>query len=65
MKCKVCFHFSITWDAAAPYGCGAWGIKTRLHPHWAVYASSGLECQLFRPREKHSDKHDGESFRKN
>ncbi len=48
--CTRCSHFFITWDARAPYGCSAWGIKLAQHPQNAVYASSGIQCQLFQAK---------------
>ncbi len=48
--CTRCSHFFITWDAGAPYGCSAWGIKLAQHPRNAVYASSGIQCQLFKAK---------------
>ncbi len=50
VNCILCSHFFITWVTGTPYGCSAWGIKTRLRPDAAVYASSGIQCQLFKPR---------------
>jgi hypothetical protein len=50
--CSHCSHFFITWDVGAPYGCSAWGIKFPQHPQNAVYASSGIECQLFKPKSE-------------
>jgi len=51
MNCDRCKHFMITWDTAAPYGCKAWGIKSRQRPNAVVFASSGLACQLFEPKD--------------
>lgn len=50
MDCIHCTHFFVTWEKALPYGCKAWGIKTPRYPEAAVYASSGLKCQLFKPK---------------
>ncbi|MFZ0942682.1 MAG: hypothetical protein WCF58_20070 [Syntrophobacteraceae bacterium] len=50
VDCAGCSHFFITWDIGAPYGCSAWGIKFAQHPQNAVYASSGIQCQLFKPK---------------
>lgn len=52
VNCTLCRFFFITWVTGAPYGCSAWSIKTRLHPSGAVYASSGIECQLFKPKTR-------------
>jgi len=50
VNCTHCRFFFITWITGTPYGCSAWSIKARLHPSVAVYASSGIECQLFKPK---------------
>ncbi len=50
VDCALCSHFFVTWVTGTPYGCSAWGIKSRQHPNDAVYASSGIQCQLFKPR---------------
>jgi len=51
ITCGRCAHFMITWVPATPYGCRAWGIKTVRHPYLAVCDSSGIECQLFKPKQ--------------
>lgn len=51
IKCSRCRHLMVTWVPATPYGCSAWGIRSRRHPCLVVYSSSGAECQLFEPKE--------------
>ena len=50
VNCFECRHFFVTWDAAAPRGCRAFGFKTRQMPAQVVQASSGQPCQLFEPK---------------
>ncbi|MCE5335010.1 MAG: uracil-DNA glycosylase [Desulfobacteraceae bacterium] len=52
VRCAQCEHFFITWIAGAPYGCTAWGVKSRRHPFLAVRTASGFECQLFKPKPR-------------
>lgn len=55
VNCSRCSHFFITWVLGTPYGCAAWGIKSGQYPHLAVYAFSGMECQLFERKQPKSD----------
>ncbi len=59
--CLKCVHYHITWDTRAPYGCRAHGFKSSSNPALVVFESSGLACQLFKPRQ--SSKPDGEEER--
>jgi len=47
MRCR--FYF-VTWDAQFPFGCRAFGFKSRIPPYREVYASSGEQCLKFEPR---------------
>ena len=49
--CPRCVYFTMTWDPRTPYGCRAWGIKSRQHPSLGVCASSGYPCQFFREKK--------------
>lgn len=51
VNCRACRHFVVTWDPVAPFGCRAFGFKSKVLPSQEVYASSGKECQLFEPRD--------------
>lgn len=51
VNCFKCKHFAISWDTQRPYGCKAWGIKSRQHPSLVVRSSSNLECQLFQSKD--------------
>lgn len=51
-NCQACLHFYITHEAASPYGCRAMGFKSLHYPAVVVFASSGLQCQLFQAKKK-------------
>lgn len=51
MRCGQCKWYFITWEHNFPNGCKAWGIKTRLSPSALVKSSSGLDCQLYQPKD--------------
>jgi hypothetical protein len=53
-NCRRCAHYHITWDPRAPHGCRALGFKSSYLPHVHVQKTSGLRCQLFRPRPQRS-----------
>jgi hypothetical protein len=46
-----CAHHFITYDPSFPYGCRAMNFKSRTLPHLEVRAASGMDCQMFRPRQ--------------
>ena len=46
-----CMHHFITYDPSFPYGCRALNFKSRTLPHLEVRAASGMDCQMFRPRQ--------------
>jgi len=48
--CIGCKHYYITWDKKFPYGCKAMAFKSHETPALSVYRSSGMECQLFEPK---------------
>ena len=52
IRCPACCHYYITHDKAFPYGCRAMGFKSRSTPSLAVFSSSGMECQMFRKKER-------------
>jgi hypothetical protein len=55
IACIRCRRYQITWEARQPYGCLAHGFKTHLNPARVVYESSGIECQLFEPKQPRED----------
>jgi|YelNatPaOPRAMG01_1025707.scaffolds.fasta_scaffold00247_15 hypothetical protein len=52
VNCKKCKYYYITWDAKFPYGCKAFGMKTKQLPSVEVYISSGKECIKFQKKEE-------------
>jgi len=52
VNCRQCAYFYITWDRNFPYGCKAFGLKTKRTPSIEVYQSSGKECLKFQPKVK-------------
>lgn len=50
-NCFKCRHFHITHEAANPYACRAMGFKSKQAPALVVFKNSGMECQLFSPKE--------------
>jgi hypothetical protein len=46
-SCRLCKHYRVSWDPAAPHGCTALGFKSSQMPSVVVYETSGIECQLF------------------
>jgi hypothetical protein len=55
VSCLKCRYYQVTWDIRSPYGCKAHGFKTNRNPSMIVYESSGIECQLFEPKQKTGD----------
>jgi len=49
-NCFQCAAFFITYDSQRPYGCRAFGMKSRLLPALAIFQTSGQHCQLFQPK---------------
>ncbi|HIP06366.1 MAG TPA: uracil-DNA glycosylase [Mariprofundaceae bacterium] len=56
MVCRQCQHYYITWDAAFPYGCKAFALKSKALPSQEVFVASGKSCVKF--IEKSGVKHD-------
>jgi hypothetical protein len=47
VNCHKCKYYYITWEAKMPYGCKAFGFKSKQIPSTVVYQSSGKACQGF------------------
>ncbi|PCI02011.1 MAG: uracil-DNA glycosylase [Zetaproteobacteria bacterium] len=45
--CRQCQHYYITWDAAFPYGCRAFELKSKHLPSQEVLHISGKQCIKF------------------
>ncbi len=50
-NCHQCVYFFITHEPAHPYGCRGMNFKSARPPSEAVFASSGMICQMFKPKE--------------
>ena len=51
-RCRHCKYYFITWDRDRPYGCRAFGFKTKGVPWDVVKESSGKECMMFSPKDE-------------
>ena len=47
VNCKNCFYFKITWDKDHPYGCKAFGFKSKVLPSVEVLKAAGMNCLKF------------------
>ncbi|MBL4902974.1 MAG: uracil-DNA glycosylase [Desulfocapsa sp.] len=59
--CIKCIHYFVTHDPAQPFGCWAMGFKSKQNPATMVFASSGIECQVFNPKKSNLVKKSGSS----
>ena len=50
-NCFKCRNFYITYEPVHPYGCRVMSFKSKELPAMAVYASSGMQCQMFDPKK--------------
>tara|TARA_X000000950_G_C13331736_1_gene424900 strand:- start:210 stop:425 length:216 start_codon:yes stop_codon:yes gene_type:complete len=46
--CKNCRHFYVTYTQNYPWGCKAFGFKSKKYPYLEVYSNSGMKCALFK-----------------
>ncbi len=56
IACRTCRYYQVTWDPALPYGCTAHAFKSKKNPSLAVFEMSGLQCQLYQPKQVGSRK---------
>lgn len=54
-NCIQCIHYFVTHNHAKPHGCRGLGFKSAHNPAAVVFASSGLECQLFVLKKKKNE----------
>ncbi len=52
INCRNCKHYFITWEKNMPYGCRAFGFKSRQIPSLVVFQSSGKPCQAYEVKQK-------------
>lgn len=55
-NCIKCVHYYVTHNPAQPYGCRGLGFKSTQNPAAMVFASSGIECQIFKEKKQHKQK---------
>lgn len=55
-SCIKCVHYFVTHDPTQPYGCRAMGFKSQQNPAAMVFASSGIECQIFKEKISNNTK---------
>ncbi|NBR12009.1 MAG: hypothetical protein EBU00_07345 [Alphaproteobacteria bacterium] len=46
MSCHGCVHFYVTHQPTWPYGCRAFGMRSRQHPARDVLVNSGKPCRM-------------------
>jgi len=51
INCRRCEFYFVTWEAAKPHGCKAYGFKSPQIPSIVVFKSSGTECSMFKLKE--------------
>lgn len=56
INCLKCKFYYVTWDSRMPYGCKAFGFKSRQMPSIVVYKSSGKSCQGFEEKTRASNR---------
>ena len=52
VNCFQCVHYANTWRQDNPRSCRFFGFKTTRLPSEVVFASTGMQCNSFRKREK-------------
>jgi hypothetical protein len=59
-ECNGCKNFYVSWDAAFPYGCKGFQMKTKRSPSLAVLQASGTKCMLFQRKKRSPDRRPGD-----
>ena len=54
--CKNCKYLYVTYDKFYPWGCKAFGFKSKKYPYNEVYSISGMKCALFKVNDKTENK---------
>lgn len=49
-ECLRCKHYFVTWSPRFPYGCRAFGFKSKVIPCLEVYTASHQQCMKFEAR---------------
>ncbi len=50
-SCIKCVHYFVTHNPVQPHGCRGLGFKSAQNPAAMVFASSGIECQIFKEKK--------------
>lgn len=50
--CMRCQHLQITWEPDKPYGCRAFGFKSKRIPSLEVKVASGEQCLRFERKRR-------------
>ena len=50
--CQKCESYFVTWEKDRPHGCKAHNFKSKEIPSSVVVQSSGMNCLLFKEKEK-------------
>lgn len=50
IDCHKCEHYYVTWDKHFPHGCKAMKFKSKQLPSLVVFASSQMDCLLFKEK---------------
>ncbi|MFA7353013.1 MAG: uracil-DNA glycosylase [Sulfurimonadaceae bacterium] len=50
INCRKCEYYFVTWEAARPHGCRAYGFKSQQIPSIVVFQSSGSDCTMFKEK---------------
>jgi len=58
--CNSCKHFYVTWDAAFPYGCKGFQMKSKRSPSASVLHASGTKCMLFVQKKRPANRRQGD-----
>jgi len=58
--CNSCKHYYVTWDAAFPYGCKGFQMKTKRSPSLSVLHASGTKCMLFQRKKRPPNRKPGD-----
>lgn len=64
INCYECIHHFITHQPNHPYGCKAYGFKSKKMPSVAVFESSGKPCQAYEKKDSKSQSSGTSNFGK-
>jgi len=50
--CQKCINYYVTWEQGNPHGCKAYGFKSKVIPSMVVKRSSGIDCTLYKQKQR-------------